>query len=425
MAIYLGFSPRHARSVALVLSLATGYASPQFHLKFDDFFETVQDVKSLPQLKWQTLLRFVTETGKADAPKSVPLQGDRPQSGNKTASPPHRTEEDPFEFEYVDPNMRDQEIPFQDQELPVNDERPNPVPEDQELPPPAEAQTHPSQYRHPDATRRSTRQTNPPRRLIETAYAVLDDFDAVEDYEIQDQAEDPIGFAASKSDPDTLHFNAAMNAADSEEFKKAMLQEVNAHTDDDHWEVWAKADIPAEQDVLPAVWAFKRKRRIDTRVVYKHKARLNIHGGKQKQGVNYWETYSPVVNWISIRLCLILTLLLRWKTRQIDFVLAFPQAEVECDIFMQLPRGVVFQGVHRATHCLKLKKNMYGQKQAGRVWNNHLVKGLTTKLNFVQSKVDECVFYQGSTVLPSNLRRRRNSVRPERLRHSHHNQGTW
>jgi hypothetical protein len=79
-----------------------------------------------------------------------------------------------------------------------------------------------------------------------------------------------------------------MNAVDSAEFKNAMLQEVNAHSDNDHWEVWEKASVPEGQDILPAVWAFKRKRRIDTREVYKFKARLNIHhGGMQKHGVNY------------------------------------------------------------------------------------------------------------------------------------------
>jgi hypothetical protein len=72
----------------------------------------------------------------------------------------------------------------------------------------------------------------------------LDETDAVEDYEIQSLAEDPIAFATSKSDPDTLHFNKAMNANDLAEFKTAMLKEVNAHTENDHWEVWEKADEP-------------------------------------------------------------------------------------------------------------------------------------------------------------------------------------
>ena len=228
---------------------------------------------------------------------------------------------------------------------------------------------------------------------------MLEDTDAIEDYETQTAAEDPIAFAASKSDPDTLNFKDAMNAQDSAAFKKAMIKECDAHSDNGHWEVWERANVPKEQDVLPAVWAFKRKRRIDTREVYKYKARLNIHGGRQKHGVNYCETYSPVVNWFSIRLCLIMTLIFGWKTRQIDFVLAFPQADVECDLFMQLPRGLTFEGVHRSTHCLKLIKNLYGQRQAGRVWNNHLVDGLVNKLKFQQSKVDECVFYRGTTIL--------------------------
>jgi hypothetical protein len=88
---------------------------------------------------------------------------------------------------------------------------------------------------------------------------VLDESDAVEDYETQRLAEDPIAFAASTSNPDTLHYNAAMNADDSAEFKKAMLEEVNAHTENGHWEVWEKAEVPADQDILPSVWAFRRK----------------------------------------------------------------------------------------------------------------------------------------------------------------------
>jgi hypothetical protein len=190
-----------------------------------------------------------------------------------------------------------------------------------------------------------------------------------------------------------------MNANNSAAFKKAMLKEVNAHTDNKHWEVWERADVPSNQDILPAVWAFKRKHQIDNRKAYKYKACLNIHGGMQKHGVNYWETYSPVVNWFSIRLCLILTVLFKWSTHQIDCLLAFPQADAECDLFMQLPRGLTFAGIHRSTHCFKLKKNMYRSRQAGRVWNQHLVDGLVNKLKFKQSKINECIIYQGTTLL--------------------------
>lgn len=94
---------------------------------------------------------------------------------------------------------------------------------------------------------------------------------------------------------------------------------------------------------------------------------------------------------------MILSILHKWKTRQVDFVLAYPQAKVEFDLYMQLPRGMTFPGASRKTHALKLMKNLYGQKQAGRVWNEHFKDGLT-KLGFKQSKVDECVFYRGKLI---------------------------
>jgi hypothetical protein len=114
--------------------------------------------------------------------------------------------------------------------------------------------------------------------------------------------------------------------------------------------------------------------------------------------MNYWETFSPVVNWFSIRLCMTSALIFDWYTRQIDFVLAFPQADVECDLFMELPCGLVFEGVDLSTHCIKLIKNLYGQKQGGRVWSDYLVKGLEDR-GYIQSKVDECIFYKGKTIL--------------------------
>jgi hypothetical protein len=101
-------------------------------------------------------------------------------------------------------------------------------------------------------------------------------------------------------------------------------------------------------------------------MIYKHKACLNIHIGQQTHRVNKWETFSPVVNCFSIRLCMTFALIFDWYTRQINFFLAFPQADVESDLFMELPRGLVFEGMDSSTHCVKLIKNLYGQKQAGR-----------------------------------------------------------
>ena len=52
-----------------------------------------------------------------------------------------------------------------------------------------------------------------------------------------------------------------------------------------------------------------------------------------------------------------------WHIRQLDFVLAYPQADVECDLYLEIPQGFEFEG-SRKTHCLKLIKNLCGSKAA-------------------------------------------------------------
>jgi hypothetical protein len=86
-----------------------------------------------------------------------------------------------------------------------------------------------------------------------------------------------------------------------------------------------------------------------------------------------------------------------WHTRQCDFVLAYPRAPIEFDLYMELPKGIQLSSGNSKTLILRLIKNLYGQKQVGRVWSQHLAKGLR-KAGAVASRVDECVFYKGKTI---------------------------
>jgi hypothetical protein len=99
---------------------------------------------------------------------------------------------------------------------------------------------------------------------------------------------------------------------------------VEDHVRRKHWEIVPISEVPKGHKVLDAVWSFKRKRDIVTQKILKWEARLTIYGGQQQKGLNFWETYSPVVNWFSIRLILTLAIVNRWTIRQVDFVLAFP-----------------------------------------------------------------------------------------------------
>jgi Reverse transcriptase (RNA-dependent DNA polymerase) len=141
----------------------------------------------------------------------------------------------------------------------------------------------------------------------------------------------------------------------------------------------------------------RRKRDIATHQVYKWKARLNVHGGKQIKDFNYWETYAPVASWSSIRVIMNMAALHGWVTRQLDFVLAFPQAPVETDIYMEIPAGFEVKG-RKKDLVLKLINNLYGQKQAGRVWNTYLTEGLG-HIGFKQCKNDPCIFWRKQTMI--------------------------
>jgi hypothetical protein len=83
-----------------------------------------------------------------------------------------------------------------------------------------------------------------------------------------------------------------------------------------------------------------------------------------------------------------------WKTRQIDYVQAYTQADAPLDnLYVKVPRGVEVENGKREDYVLKVNKNVYGTHQAGRVWNKHLVNKLKS-IGFTQSKIDECVFYR-------------------------------
>ena len=102
-----------------------------------------------------------------------------------------------------------------------------------------------------------------------------------------------------------------------------------------------------------------------------------------------------MATWPTIRLVLILALLNQWETRQLDFVLAYTQADVECELYMTIPNGFQVAEGNGKDYVLQLKKNLFGQRQAGRVWNKHLVQALMT-VGFKQSSIDEFLFYKGS-----------------------------
>ena len=139
----------------------------------------------------------------------------------------------------------------------------------------------------------------------------------------------------------------------------------------------------------------------------------------QQWGVNYWETYAPVVNWISIRFLLVMAEIVGLESKAIDFVLIFPQADLDIPVYMELPLGMEIPGAaYKRQYVLHLKKNLYGLKQAANSWYDMLTEGLNLR-GFSESVADPCVFMkssaaaQPSTQTPSKASHTINCVRKQ------------
>ena len=118
-----------------------------------------------------------------------------------------------------------------------------------------------------------------------------------------------------------------------------MSVEIEVREKRGHWTMVKRSLIPPGVKTIRGIWSFKRKQFLDGRI-NQHKARLCAHGGMHQWRENYWETYSPVVNMLSVRLLLALSHLHSLETESIDFVLAFPQADLDDDVWMELPEGM-------------------------------------------------------------------------------------
>ena len=84
-----------------------------------------------------------------------------------------------------------------------------------------------------------------------------------------------------------------------------------------------------------------------------------------KLGLDYDQTYAPVASWASVRLILFMAMTQKWKTKSLDLVQAFPQAPVEQDLYIDIPKGCKVNDEDTSLYALKVCMNIYGQK----LWN--------------------------------------------------------
>ena len=117
-------------------------------------------------------------------------------------------------------------------------------------------------------------------------------------------------------------YSQMLREEDHKQFFAAIEVELADHEECDHWTLMECKDLPIRTKNIMAIWSFKCRRFPDG-TLNKHKARVCAHGGQQTWGLDYWDTYAPVVTWASVCLLLIVAKLHGLQSKSIDFVLAF------------------------------------------------------------------------------------------------------
>jgi hypothetical protein len=155
---------------------------------------------------------------------------------------------------------------------------------------------------------------------------------------------------------------------------------------------WELVSRPPNRRVVSCKWALKHKRDEMGRII-RLKARLVARGFSQIYGIDYLDTYAPVVKLASIRILLAIAAVFGLEIHQMDVVTAFLAGDLEQEIYMEQPEGYEMGG--QDIVC-RLIKSLYGLKQAPRVWNQRIRRYLKS-VGFNQTYSDPCVYVNRDT----------------------------
>jgi hypothetical protein len=117
---------------------------------------------------------------------------------------------------------------------------------------------------------------------VSTAYfnKIPEDLFHNQHLDLQERMRNPIAFHAEMMG-DIMYYHQALQQPDAQQFANAIVEEVNGHIENKHWQLIKHRDVPEDAQVVPSVWSMQRKCNLTTNKIIKHKARLNLHGGSK------------------------------------------------------------------------------------------------------------------------------------------------
>ena len=449
---FVGVSPHHAENIGLVRNLTTGYLSPQFHLVYDDLFETVySNAEETPQ-EWTDLCifhQFETVFDEGEPPPSLSDEWLTPeeQALSRTATrrknlrsstrtwQSSKTKDSRDDFTYEPPpqaaprvapelpriasapsaplttwTREAQSAPLREAStaLPVvaPPRAPAPAPVAASRYPRRAARDKPVEFLSPDPKLKSYH--NRPSSLLAAAMiftlgvappsvhmlqAQVHGYDPILDTQESFSPgllQSPLALKAKVSnDPDLPSLRDSLTGPFSENFWSAMDDEIGSLESKGTWKVVDRSSMPSGTTAVPGTWV-QRIKRLPDGELNKFKSRWCCRGDLQAyDGV----AYSPLVGWPTVRAGLLLASAHGWKSRQVDFTLAFCQSPQPADnpLFMELPQYYRPKGCEGRDVVLEMQKSIYGQIDSPKLFYEHLCRGMTA-LGFEATASDPCCF---------------------------------
>lgn len=185
-------------------------------------------------------------------------------------------------------------------------------------------------------------------------------------------------------------YRQAMESPESQYWKEAVDRELKGLIENKTWDVVPMSSVPPGANIMRCHMVFTVKRLSDGSIE-KFKCRLVADGNTQRYGVDFNRIFSTVAKLSTLRLLLAIAAARGYRLTSIDVRQAYLHAELREDLYMQMPPGLPTVDSDGNKLVAKLRKSLYGLRQAGREWAD-LLSSFLTSWGFRRSAIDICLY---------------------------------
>ena len=193
------------------------------------------------------------------------------------------------------------------------------------------------------------------------------------DYYVFNSKENPQNLKEALTSPDAIFWKEAIN--DEMEYL------ISNRT-------WKLVDLPPSCKTIGCKWVLRKKLKPDGSID-KFKDRLVAKTFKQKDDLDFFDTFSLVTRITSIRLLIAIVAIVYLKIYQMDVKTVFLNGDLEEEIYIDQPKGFVEPG--QESKVCKLSKSLYGLKQAPKQWHEKF-DSYMIESDYKSNECDKCIY---------------------------------